>query len=195
MKKLIELFLTMLKIGTFTFGGGYSMIAFLESELVEKKKWIERDDFLNMIAIAESTPGPIAINMATFIGASQQGFVGSLVATIGVVLPSFIIILLVATILRKLIKNKYFQAFMSGVKPVVIGLIVSTGIVLLFKSIGFDSTSRQFLLNLPSLIVFSIIVLLFVATKLMFNKKIGNISIIILAAALGIGICMLMEHI
>ena len=194
MMTILYLFLEFFKIGLFTIGGGYTMIPLMR-ETVLKYNWMPEEQFYDFLGISESTPGPIAINMATFIGASQQGFVGSLVATIGVVLPSFIIILLVATILRKLIKNKYFQAFMSGVKPVVIGLIVSTGIVLLFKSIGFDSTSRQFLLNLPSLIVFSIIVLLFVATKLMFNKKIGNISIIILAAALGIGICMLMEHI
>ena len=99
MKKLIELFLTMLKIGTFTFGGGYSMIAFLESELVEKKKWIEKDDFLNMIAIAESTPGPIAINSATYIGYKMSGVIGSIICTLGVVLPAFIIMLLFLYIL------------------------------------------------------------------------------------------------
>ena len=93
-KQLLLLFLTMLKIGLFTFGGGYAMIALLENELIAKKKWIAKDEFLDMVAIAESTPGPMAVNIATFVGASQAGFPGALVATFGVILPSFIIILL-----------------------------------------------------------------------------------------------------
>ena len=109
MKKLIELFLTMLKIGTFTFGGGYSMIAFLESELVEKKKWIERDDFLNMIAIAESTPGPVAINSATYIGYKMSGVLGSILCTLGVVLPAFIIMFIISLYFDQFLKLKYIS--------------------------------------------------------------------------------------
>ena len=90
---------------------------------------------LDIITIAESTPGPIAINMATYVGFKQMKVLGSALATLGVVLPSFIIILLVASILKKLIKNKHFQAFMDGVKPVVLGLILSTGVILMINSL------------------------------------------------------------
>ena len=89
-KLLFSLFITMFKIGLFTFGGGYAMIAILEREFVEKKKWLEHDEFMDIIAIAESTPGPIAINSSTYIGYKQSGVLGSLFATLGVVLPSFI---------------------------------------------------------------------------------------------------------
>lgn len=93
MKRYISLFMTMLKIGLFTFGGGYAMIALLENEFVSKRKWIEQNEFLDMVAIAESTPGPIAINAATYIGFKMLGFWGSLTATIAVCIPSFVIIL------------------------------------------------------------------------------------------------------
>ena len=90
--KTLTLFLTFLKIGAFTFGGGYAMVALLESEFIYKKKWIEKDDFLNMIAIAESTPGPMAVNSATYIGYHVAGFYGATAATLAVCIPSFIII-------------------------------------------------------------------------------------------------------
>ena len=128
MKKLIELFLTMLKIGTFTFGGGYSMIAFLESELVEKKKWIERDDFLNMIAIAESTPGPIAINSATYIGYKMNGLLGSILCTLGVVLPAFIIMFIISLYFDQFLKLKYISYAFKGIQIGVIYLILRAGI-------------------------------------------------------------------
>ena len=128
------LFLEFFKIGLFTIGGGYAMIPLMR-ETVLKYGWMDEATFYDFLGISESTPGPIAINMATFIGHSEGGFFGSLLATVGVVLPSFIIILLVASILKKLIKNKHFQAFMSGVKPVVLGLILSTGLVLVANSL------------------------------------------------------------
>ena len=123
MKKLIELFFTMLKIGTFTFGGGYSMIAFLESELVEKKKWIQKDDFLNMIAIAESTPGPIAINSATYIGYKMSGVIGSILCTLGVVLPAFIIMFIISLYFDKFLELKYISYAFKGIQIGVIYLI------------------------------------------------------------------------
>ena len=94
-KILLEMFLTLFKIGLFTFGGGYAMLALLESEMVEKKKWLEKEEFLDMVAIAESTPGPIAINCATYVGYKRAGVIGSAAATLGVVLPSFIIIFII----------------------------------------------------------------------------------------------------
>ena len=91
----LKLFLTLFKIGLFTFGGGYGMIALLENEFVERKKWIEHDEFMDIIVIAESTPGPIAVNSATYIGYKMAGVLGSVFATLGVALPSFIIIYII----------------------------------------------------------------------------------------------------
>ena len=192
MIKYLYLFLEFFKIGLFTIGGGYAMIPLMR-ETVLKYNWMGEEQFYDFLGISESTPGPIAINMATFIGSSQGGLFGSFVATIGVVLPSFIIVLLVATLLRKLIKNKVFQAFMNGVKPVVIGLILSTGLILLINSIGFNTSTLIFDVNIPSIVVFVLLVSLFFAVKLIFKKKLDNITLIIVAAALGIGICLLAE--
>ena len=104
MKKLFYLFLTMLKIGLFTFGGGYAMIALMETEFVAKKKFLESDEFLDVVAIAESTPGPIAINLATYIGYKQKGFLGSLLATIGMCIPSFAIIYVISLFLNRFLE-------------------------------------------------------------------------------------------
>ena len=101
---LIDLFLCFFKIGLFTFGGGYAMISLIENACVEEKKWVSHDDLLNVIAIAESTPGPIAINCATFVGYKQKGILGSIAATIGVVLPSLIIIYLIALYFNKFLE-------------------------------------------------------------------------------------------
>ena len=98
---ILQLFLTFMKIGAITFGGGYAMIAIIENEIVERKKWLEKDELLDIIAVAESTPGPIAINSATFIGYRKTGFFGAMFATLGVVIPSFVIITLVALFLRQ----------------------------------------------------------------------------------------------
>ena len=102
----LELFLTFLQIGAVSFGGGYAMISLIREQVLSHN-WLSESDFLNMVAVSESTPGPIAVNMATFIGASQGGLLGSFIATLGVVLPSFIIILLIATLIRNLLK--YFS--------------------------------------------------------------------------------------
>ena len=152
MKKLIEFFLTMLKIGTFTFGGGYSMIAFLESELVEKKKWIQKDDFLNMIAIAESTPGPIAINSATYIGYKMSGVIGSIICTLGVVLPAFIIMFIISLYFDKFLELKYISYAFKGIQIGVIYLIFRAGIKFL-KNID----KNLFNISIISLVMFFMI--------------------------------------
>ena len=115
---MINLFFTFLKIGALTFGGGYAMIPLIQ-EAVLSFGWMTEAEFLTFIAIAESTPGPVAINMATFIGASQFGFVGALLATFAIVLPSFIIILLIATLMRGIMKYSGVQAVLRGIRPVV----------------------------------------------------------------------------
>ena len=130
-KGYLSLFLTMLKIGLFTFGGGYAMIALLENEFVEKKKWLEKDEFLDVAAIAESTPGPIAINAATYIGYKNAGMIGSIIATLGICIPSFVIIYAISL---------FFDAFLSltlvaygfkGIQICVVYLILTAGLKML----------------------------------------------------------------
>jgi len=126
----VELFWTFLQVGAFSFGGGYGMIALIR-ELTVEKGWLTEEALLNMIAVAESTPGPIAVNMATFVGATQGGIGGSLAATLGVVLPSFLIILLIAALMQRLLKYAGVKAFLGGVRPCVVGLILSTAVTML----------------------------------------------------------------
>ena len=139
----LELFLTFLQIGAFSFGGGYGMISLIR-EKVLMHGWLTEEEMLNMIAVAESTPGPIAINMATFVGSSQGGFLGAFLATLGVVLPSFIIILIIAALIRNFMKYAGVKAFLGGIRPCVVGLILATAITMFMSTaIGFGSVERR----------------------------------------------------
>lgn len=131
MKKYIDLFITMLKIGLFTFGGGYAMIALLENEFVSRRKWIEKNEFLDMVAIAESTPGPIAINAATYIGYRVLRFRGSLIATVGVCIPSFAIIYVISLFFDKFLSLTIVANALKGIQICVIYLIFSAGVKML----------------------------------------------------------------
>lgn len=131
MKKHFKLFLTMLKIGLFTFGGGYAMIALLENEFVSKRKWIEQNEFLDMIAISESTPGPIAINAATYIGYKLLGVLGSLTATVAVCIPSFVIIYAISLFFDLFLSFTLVAYAFKGIQVCVIWLILSAGLKML----------------------------------------------------------------
>lgn len=124
LKKSLTLFITFFKIGAFTFGGGYAMIPLIEKEVVEKKGWIESGDILDVFAIAESTPGPIAINTATFIGYKIAGVFGAFCATLGVVLPSFIIITIISAVLNAFSEIKAVQFAFRGIRAGVLALII-----------------------------------------------------------------------
>ena len=126
-KVLLTLFFTMLKIGLFTFGGGYAMIALLEGEFIEKKKWIDREEFLDMAAVAESTPGPIAINAATYIGYKTAGVSGAVISTVAVCIPSFVIIYIISLFLDDFLKLKIVADAFRGVRMCVLYLIISAG--------------------------------------------------------------------
>ena len=131
MKKLkiyLSLFWELFKIGLFTFGGGYAMVAVFERELVEKKKWLNDEEFTDILAIAESTPGPLAINSATFVGYKVCGFWGSFFATLGVVLPSFSIILIISLFFDKFLELEYVNYAFRGIQACVAFLILSAGI-------------------------------------------------------------------
>lgn len=127
-KSLLLLFLTMFKIGLFTFGGGYAMLALLENEFVSTKKWLTKEEFLDMTAIAESTPGPIAINSATYIGYKQYGVLGSAFATLGVCLPSFIIIFAISKFFDAFLSLTYVAYAFKGIQACVVYLIMNAGI-------------------------------------------------------------------
>ena len=123
-KTLLSLFLTFMKIGGFTFGGGYAMIPLIQRETVENKKWIGEDDILDIVALAESTPGPIAINAATFVGYKVGGFFGAFFATFGVILPSFVIILAISMVLERFRELKAVQYAFEGIRAGVLALIL-----------------------------------------------------------------------
>lgn len=130
-KGYLTLFLTMLKIGLFTFGGGYAMIALLENEFVEKKKWLEKDEFLDVAAIAESTPGPIAINAATYIGYKNAGIMGSIIATLGICIPSFAIIYDISLFFDAFLSLTLVAYAFKGIQICVVYLILTAGLKML----------------------------------------------------------------
>lgn len=134
MKLICSLFITFLKIGAFTFGGGYAMIALLENEFVEKKKWLEKSEFLDMVAVAESTPGPVAINSATYIGYKIAGFAGAAMSTLAVCIPSFFVIYSISLFFDQFLSLRWVSCAFRGIQVCVIYLILTAGLKML-KSI------------------------------------------------------------
>lgn len=175
MKKYIDLFWTMLKIGLFTFGGGYAMIALLENEFVEKKKYVEKEEFLDMVAIAESTPGPIAINAATYLGYKRMGIMGSLVATVGVIIPSFVIIYAISLFLDAFLSIAWVERAFRGIQICVIYLIFSAGLKML-KSMK----KTAFSVTIVSAVALCMIVLS------MFSVKFSTILYILICGCVGL---------
>ena len=181
----LKLFLTFFEIGLFTFGGGYAMISLIREKVLEFG-WLSEEELLNMIAVSESTPGPIAVNMATFVGSTQGGILGSLVATLGVVLPSFIIILLISAFIRNFLKYKGVQAFLGGVRPCVVALILATAITMLLSTVfGFTRLSGGFDIDLRGLAILVVLVATALIFKKIKKKKPSPIMMIIISAGLG----------
>ena len=133
MSILFAIFLSMLKIGCFAFGGGYAIIALLENEFISKRNWIDHDEFLDVVAIAESTPGPIAINVATYIGYKLKGVVGAVVSTVGMCLPSFLIMYIVSLFYEQFMQITLVAAAFKGIQICVVYLIASAGLKMLKK--------------------------------------------------------------
>lgn len=133
MSILTDLFLTFAKIGFFTFGGGYAMISMIENNCVERKQWITHDEMMNVTVIAESTPGPIAINCATYVGYKKAGFLGSLIATLGIVVPSFVVIYLISMFLDNFLEITVIANAFKGIKIAVGILILDAGITMVKK--------------------------------------------------------------
>ena len=181
----LKLFLTFFEIGMFTFGGGYAMISLIRDKALSLG-WLSEEELLNMIAVSESTPGPIAVNMATFVGSTQGGILGSLVATLGVVLPSFMIILLVCACVRNFLKYKGVQAFLRGVRPCVVALILATALTMALRTLlDLTTLTGGFIPDLRGIIILSILVLLSLGFKRIKKKTPSPILMILISAGLG----------
>ena len=182
-----ELFYTFFLIGLFTFGGGYAMIPLIE-DMVVSKGWLTNSTLTNFIAISEVTPGPFAINISTFIGSEVGGIFGSICATIGVVLPSLIIIIIVAMIMNKFITNRFVRSALNGVRPIILSLILSTGLLLLIKIVFFNGNSLQseFTFDVRSLSLFIILVSFMFIYKQVKKKSVSTLQLIGLSALLGL---------
>ena len=182
-----ELFYSFFLIGLFTFGGGYAMIPMIQEQVVSKG-WISESNLTDFIAVSEATPGPFAINISTFVGNSVGGVFGAICSTIGVILPSLIVIIIIAMIMKKFMKNKYVQGALKGVRPIVLALILSTAIVLFVKVIFFKSSSltSEFEFDLRSFTLLIILSSMLVIYKKVKKKNLGAIKLLGLSALLGI---------
>lgn len=187
----LQLFLEFFKVGLFCFGGAFGMIPLIE-ETVVNHGWLTEAEFFNLIGVCESTPGPIAVNTATYVGSVMGGPLGSIAATLGVVLPSFLIILLIAAVLKNLTDNKYFKGFMRGVKPVVVALILSTGSMLLLKAVGFAGL-QEFRVDVVSLVILVLLCGAYFGITYLWKKKLSAVKVILLSAGLGIVVSMVFE--
>ena len=190
----LDLFLTFFKIGALTFGGGYAMIPMIQSETISKG-WITEEMLVDFLAVSESTPGPFAVNISTFIGNSQLGVLGAFLATLGVILPSFIIILIVYQFYSRFIKNRYVNGALTGLRATALGLIFSVGFLLVFREImgsefilmirDFTKFQGEYSFNYVSLIFFGILIAIQIIYKLITKKSINTILFILIAAAIG----------
>lgn len=183
----LNLFLTFLKIGALTFGGGYAMIPLIQDEVLSWG-WMELEEIINFIAVCESTPGPIAINMATFVGYSQGGVLGAVCATLGVVLPSFVIILLIVSLIHNLLKFAGVRSFLDSLKPVVVGLILGTAITVFLQVVFAFTNVKESVISFDckALIIFSIIAVSSAVYKKLTKKSVSAILLIVISAILGI---------
>ena len=176
LKSLWLLFITMLKIGLFTFGGGYAMIHLLENEFVAKKKWIEEDEFMDLVAIAESTPGPIAINCSTYIGYKKERILGAVLATLGMCIPSFTIIFFISLFFNQFLSIGWVASAFKGIQVCVVFLILSAGVKMLKKM-----KKKPF-----NLIVMSVTFLCMVAFGVLFAVSFSSIFYILISGFVGL---------
>lgn len=171
----LELFFGFLRVGCFAFGGAYGAIPLIR-DVVLSYGWLTDEMITYMIAVSESTPGPIMVNMATYVGSSQGGLLGAVIATGAVVLPSFMIILLVMAILKNALKNACVQAVLRGLKPCMIGIILATGVYM---------TAKHAAIDLRALLLTVVLGAILFGSRRLLKKKLSPILLIVIAAALG----------
>ena len=179
----LDLLIGFLKVGLFAFGGAYGAIPLIR-DVVLAYGWLNDEMLTYMIAVSESTPGPIMVNLATYVGSLQAGFPGALIATAAVVLPSFIIILLIMVLLKKLLKNPYVQAILRGMKPCIIGIILATGLYMILHNCV--DSSIQFSLNTTAIIMTVVLSAVYFGSGKILKKGISPIGLIGISAVAGI---------
>ena len=175
MMTLLQLFLSYLKIGFFGFGGGYAMLSLIHSEVVVSHQWLTNSEFSDIVAISQMTPGPIAINSATYVGYEVAGFWGSVVATVAVSLPALTLMLLITIFFLRLRNNRYVKGVVAGMRPVVIGMIASAALLLIFPT---SSEGASFIDGWSWVI--------FVATLVASARKVNPILLIVISGLVGI---------
>ena len=177
-----DLFIGFLKVGCFSFGGAYSAIPLIR-DVVMTYGWMSDEMMTYMIAVSESTPGPIMVNLATYVGSHQAGFLGAAIATAAVVLPSFLMILLVTALLKTLLKNKYVQAVLQGLKPCVVGIVLATGIYMVLKKCF--GAIFQISVDVRAIVTTLVLIGAMVGYKCLTKKKLSPIMLIVISAMVG----------
>ena len=177
-----DLFIGFLKVGLFSFGGAYGAIPLIR-DVVLAYGWLEEDMLTYMIAVSESTPGPIMVNLAAYVGRSQAGMPGALIATIAVVLPSFVIILLVMTLLQRLLNNPYPQAVLRGLKPCVIGIVLATGVYMIAQHCAGNTDT---VVNMPATAMTALLAGIYFGSRKLKKGGLSPIALIVLSALFGI---------
>ncbi len=179
----LDLLIGFLKVGLFAFGGAYGAIPLIR-DVVLSYGWLDDEMLTYMIAVSESTPGPIMVNLATYVGSSQAGFPGALITTTAVVLPSFIIILLIMVLLKKLLKNPYVQAVLRGMKPCIIGIILATGLyMILHTCFGSVSTLSP---DMTTILLTAVLSAVYFGSRKLMKKGLSPIALIGISAIMGI---------
>ena len=179
----VDLLIGFLKVGMFAFGGAYGAIPLIR-DVVLSYGWISDEMLTYMIAVSESTPGPIMVNLATYVGGSQAGLAGALIATAAVVLPSFVIILLIMILLKKLLKNPYVQAVLRGVKPCIIGIILATGIFMILQHCIGSVSDASF--DMTAIIMTAVLALIYFGSTKVTKKGLSPIGLIGVSAVAGV---------
>ncbi len=171
----LNLFIEFLKVGLFSFGGGYGSIPLIR-DVVLSNNWLSEDGLAYMIALSESTPGPIMVNLATYVGSTTAGILGAVVATIGVIIPAFIIVIVIVNILESFMNNKYVKRIFDGLNPAIVGIILATGVYMVFNN-GSKGSKE---------LIISIVLLIVVLITKIINKKISPITFILISGFVGI---------
>ena len=179
----LHLFLGFLKVGCFAFGGAYGAIPLIR-DVVLSYGWLTDESLTYMIAVSESTPGPIMVNLATYVGSSQAGLPGALAATFAVVLPSFLVILFITLALKTLIKKPYVQAVLQGLKPCIIGIILATGLYMTLNHC--ISFTEGYIFHVPEMVITALLSGAIRGSRRFQKKRLSPIALILISACLGV---------
>lgn len=180
----LDLLFGFLKVGFFAFGGAYAAVPLIR-DVVLDYGWIGEDMLAYIIAVSESTPGPIMVNLATYVGSTQAGALGSFIATSAVVLPSFVITILIMILLKKLLKNPLAQAILGGLKPCIIGIIFAVGVHMLLKNLGLE-IGDSFAPDLTAILIAAGLALVYYGSRKVLKKGISPIGLIGISAVVGV---------